>query len=92
VTDGRAARLAPMYQEFYGLRERPFGLTSNLKYLLMTAKHREALSNLAYGISTGTGITLLLGEPGTGKTTVLRKAVASYLQGPGPHPPVRGPI
>jgi general secretion pathway protein A len=78
-----------MYQEFYGVRERPFDLTSNLKYLLMTAKHREALSNLAYGISTGTGITLLLGEPGTGKTTVLRKAAAWYLQGPRPHPHVR---
>jgi general secretion pathway protein A len=78
-----------MYQEFYGLRERPFDLSANLKYLLMTPKHHEALSSLAYGIATGNGITLLLGEPGTGKTTVLRKAIAAQLQQPAPHPPVR---
>ena len=80
---------AAMYQDFYGLRERPFDLGSNLKYLLMTRKHEEALSNLAYGISTGSGITLLLGEAGTGKTTLLRKAVALHMQSPASHPPVR---
>jgi general secretion pathway protein A len=78
-----------MYQEFYGLRERPFDLSSNPKYLLMTPKHHEALSNLAYGISSGNGITLLLGEAGTGKTTLLRKAVAPPMRCPGPHLPVR---
>jgi general secretion pathway protein A len=78
-----------MYQEFYGVRERPFDLSSNPKYLLMTPKHQEALSNLAYGISSGNGITLLLGEAGTGKTTLLRKAVASQARCPVPHLPVR---
>jgi general secretion pathway protein A len=78
-----------MYQQFYGLRERPFDLNSNPKYLLMTPKHQEALSNLAYGITSGNGITLLLGEAGTGKTTLLRKAVASEMRCRGPHVPVR---
>jgi general secretion pathway protein A len=78
-----------MYQEFYGVRERPFDLSSNPKYLLMTPKHQEALSNLAYGISSGNGITLLLGEAGTGKTTLLRKAVASPMRCGSPHLPVR---
>ena len=78
-----------MYQEFYGVGERPFDLSSNLKYLLMTPKHQEALSNLAYGISSGNGITLLLGEAGTGKTTLLRKAVAAQTGCPVPHLPVR---
>jgi general secretion pathway protein A len=68
-----------MYERFYGLHERPFGLTSNLKYLLLTPKHQEALSNLDYGITSGNGITLLLGEAGTGKTTLLRKAHARCL-------------
>jgi general secretion pathway protein A len=69
-----------MYEDFYGLRERPFTLTSNLKYLLLTPKHEEALSNLEYGISTNAGITLLLGQAGMGKTTLLRKVRASCMQ------------
>ena len=66
-----------MYHSFYGLRERPFDLTSDLKFLLLTRKHREALAHLEYGTSAGTGITLLIGEAGTGKTTLLRKVLAS---------------
>src|SRR4051794_29665606 len=65
-----------MYEEFYGLHDRPFDLTPNPSYLLMTAKHREALSNLEYGISARKGITLLIGEAGTGKTTLIRTAIA----------------
>jgi general secretion pathway protein A len=64
-----------MYQAFFGLRERPFDLTPNPSYLLMTEKHREALSNLEYGINARKGITLLLGDAGTGKTTVVRTAI-----------------
>jgi general secretion pathway protein A len=65
-----------MYEEFYGLRERPFDLTPNPTYLLMTEKHREALSNVEYGITARKSITLLLGDAGTGKTTVIRTAIA----------------
>jgi general secretion pathway protein A len=70
-----------MYQDFYGLRERPFDLVPNLRYLLRTPTHQEALSNLEYGISAGNGMTLLLGEAGTGKTTLLRKVLAPYIEG-----------
>jgi general secretion pathway protein A len=63
-----------MYERFYGLRERPFDLTPNPRYLLLTGKHREALSNLEYGISARKGITVLIGEAGTGKTTLIRTA------------------
>jgi type II secretory pathway predicted ATPase ExeA len=66
-----------MYERFYGLHARPFDLTSNLKYLVMTPKHREALSTLEYGVSKANGITLLIGEAGTGKTTLLRKALTT---------------
>jgi general secretion pathway protein A len=65
-----------MYEPFYGLRERPFELTPNPRFLFLTAKHREALSNLRYGLSTPRGITLLVGDAGTGKTTLLRAALA----------------
>lgn len=64
-----------MYESFYGLRERPFDLTPNPRFLFLTARHREALSNLEYGIVGRKGITLLIGEAGTGKTTLIRAAL-----------------
>jgi general secretion pathway protein A len=66
-----------MYQHFYGLREMPFELTPNPKYLFLTPQHREALSTLEYGLSSGKGVTLLIGETGTGKTTLIRAALES---------------
>jgi general secretion pathway protein A len=66
-----------MYQRFYGFRDLPFELTANPKYLYLTPKHREALSNLQYGLSSGKAVTVLVGEAGTGKTTLLRTALES---------------
>ena len=45
-----------MYERFYGLRERPFDLTPNPKYLCLSARHSEALSNLRYGIAARRGL------------------------------------
>ena len=64
-----------MYEQFYGLGARPFDLTPDPRYLVATAVHREALSNLEYAIASRKGISLLLGEAGTGKTTVIRAAI-----------------
>ncbi len=64
-----------MYEAFYGLRERPFDLIANPRFLFLSAGHREALSTLQYGISANKGITLLVGEAGTGKTTLIRAAL-----------------
>lgn len=64
-----------MYEEFFGLRERPFELTPNPRYLVLTEGHREALSNLQYAIAGRKGIALLVGEAGVGKTTVIRAAL-----------------
>ncbi len=65
-----------MYESFFGFRERPFDLAPNPRFLILTTSHREALSNLGYAISSRKGITLLVGEAGTGKTTVIRTALA----------------
>ncbi len=65
-----------MYEEFFGFRERPFDLTPNPRYVVLTESHREALSNLEYGIASRKGITLLIGEAGSGKTTMIRAAMA----------------
>jgi general secretion pathway protein A len=64
-----------MYRSYFNLRERPFDLTTNPRYLVLTDPHREALSHLEYGIASRRGITLLIGEAGTGKTTVIRTAL-----------------
>jgi general secretion pathway protein A len=66
-----------MYQDFFGLTEPPFELTSNPRFLFLPQGHREALTNLEYGLSFGKAITLLLGLAGTGKTTLLHAALAS---------------
>jgi general secretion pathway protein A len=66
-----------VYEDFFQLRERPFSLTPDPRFLCMTPRHREALSNLTYGISSARAITLLTGEAGTGKTTLLRTALAN---------------
>ena len=69
-----------MYRAFFGLRERPFDLTTNPRFLFLSKGHREALSLLHYGIAGDKGITLLLGEAGTGKTTVLRAACQQHTE------------
>jgi len=66
-----------MYQSFYGLSELPFELTPNPKYLFLPPRHREALSALEYGLSSAKAITVLTGEAGTGKTTLLQAAMQS---------------
>jgi general secretion pathway protein A len=68
-----------MYERFYGLRQRPFELTADPKFLFMTPRHREALSNLQYGLATAKAVTVLIGDAGTGKTTLLRAALQSEV-------------
>ena len=60
-----------MYQAFYGLKENPFRLSPDPSFMCMTALHREALAGLVYSACTRPGLTVLLGEAGTGKTTLL---------------------
>jgi general secretion pathway protein A len=66
-----------MYQAFWGLREQPFELTPNPKYLFFSARHREALSTLEYGLAVAKSLTVLLGDVGTGKTSLIRAALES---------------
>jgi general secretion pathway protein A len=64
-----------MYEQFYGLRDRPFELTPDPRYLYLTPKHSEALAHMEYGLASRKGITLIIGEVGTGKTTLLQTAL-----------------
>jgi general secretion pathway protein A len=61
-----------MYLSFYGLREAPFGPTPDPRFLFQSARHREALAQLLYGVRERKGFIVLTGEIGTGKTTLLR--------------------
>jgi general secretion pathway protein A len=61
-----------MYTAFYGLREKPFSLTPDPRFLFLSASHREALAHVLYGIEQGEGFIALTGEVGTGKTTLCR--------------------
>ena len=62
----------PMYTAFYGLREKPFALSPNPRYLYLADSHREALAHLLYGLEQGEGFIVISGEVGTGKTTICR--------------------
>jgi len=61
-----------MYEKHFGLRETPFSIAPNPRFLYMSDRHREALAHLVYGIGTNGGFVLLTGEVGTGKTTISR--------------------
>jgi general secretion pathway protein A len=60
-----------LYLGFYNLKEFPFRLSPDPSFMCMTAQHREALSGLIYSVCTQPGLTVLVGEAGTGKTTLL---------------------
>ncbi|NIO08570.1 MAG: AAA family ATPase [Deltaproteobacteria bacterium] len=61
-----------MYEEFYGLKEKPFNLTPDPRYFFLSENHREAYEHLLYGIREREGFIVITGEVGTGKTTLCR--------------------
>lgn len=61
-----------MYTQFFSLKQTPFSIAPDPRYLFMSERHREALAHLLYGIGGGGGFVLLTGEIGAGKTTVCR--------------------
>ncbi|MEI6125422.1 MAG: AAA family ATPase [Pseudomonadota bacterium] len=65
-----------MYESFYGFKERPFNTLPDPDFLYMSPKHEMALTYLEYGLSSQAGFTVLTGEIGSGKTTLI-----NYLLG-----------
>lgn len=61
-----------MYLDFFGLKEQPFSIAPDPRYLYMSERHREALAHLLYGVNGQGGFVVLTGEVGTGKTTICR--------------------
>jgi general secretion pathway protein A len=60
-----------MYKSFFGLRENPFNVNPDPRYLFLTTRTRKALDQLTYGVRHSKGLVLLTGEVGTGKTTLV---------------------
>ncbi len=61
-----------MYEIFYGFREKPFDLAPNPSFLYRSKKHQDAIAYLEYGLLKGSGLILLTGDSGAGKTTIVR--------------------
>jgi general secretion pathway protein A len=62
-----------MYEEYFGLKKKPFSIVPDPSFFFMSEGHKEALAHLTYGIQNEGGFVLLTGEVGTGKTTVCRR-------------------
>ncbi len=62
-----------MYKTFFGFNERPFKLVPDPTFYFLGSSHEEALAHLAFAIRQGEGFILIIGEVGTGKTTLCRK-------------------
>jgi type II secretory pathway predicted ATPase ExeA len=67
----------PLYESFYGLREQPFAISTDPKFLFLSAGHRRAYEELMNGISRDESLLLLTGETGSGKTTLARAVIAA---------------
>jgi len=65
-----------MYEEFYHFTEKPFTLSPDPSFLFLGKSHRRAMNILEYGVESDAGITVISGEVGTGKTTLLRQLVS----------------
>jgi general secretion pathway protein A len=67
----------PLYEAFYGLREQPFALSADPRFIFWSASHRRAFDDLLLGLRRREGVLLLTGETGTGKTTLCRAVIDS---------------
>src|SRR5262245_33482380 len=67
-----------MYAQFYGLSESAFALTPDPRYLFLSEPHKEALASATYGVQERKGFVLILGEVGTGKTTLIRHLLGRF--------------
>jgi len=70
-----------MYREFYGLKEAPFNITPDPRYLFFSRKHREAFDHIRYGIEQRSGFIQITGDVGAGKSTLCRAILQTLDEG-----------
>ena len=66
-----------MYEEFYGLKEKPFSIQPDPDFLYFGRRHSYAYAMMEYGIKNGAGLSVISGEIGCGKTTLIRHLLNS---------------
>ncbi len=66
-----------MYRKFYGFKERPFEITPDPKFVYLSEVHQEALAHLKYAVQEGKGFSVITGEAGTGKTTLVQMLLST---------------
>jgi len=69
-----------MYKNFYNLSQNPFQLNANLEFFFNSAGHKRAKAYLRYGLIQGEGFVVVTGEPGTGKTMLVKELFESFKQ------------
>src|SRR4030095_6383756 len=77
-----AFRDSALFVDHLGVREQPFGVTPDPKFLYLGEGHREALAALVYEIESGRGFSALAAEPGMGKTSLLMRLLESMQESP----------
>ena len=74
----KEARESRSYNWFYGFSEKPFEITTDPRFLYLTPSHRDALTAIIDGIKDQTRFISITGEPGTGKTTLIRFLLSKF--------------
>ena len=72
-----------MYEDYYGLKERPFSISPDPRFVFLTTQHREALAKCEYAISQKMGLSVIYGDMGAGKTSLARRLWEQYGANPG---------
>ena len=75
--DSLSSLAEPIYETFYGLREQPFAISTDPKFLFLSAPHRRAYEELLNGLVRDESVLLLTGETGSGKTTLCRAVIGA---------------
>ena len=78
MSNTSGANVVSQMLQFYGLREHPFGVSPDPRFLYPSFQHREAMASLIFGIESQVGFAALIAEPGSGKTTLLFDLLSRY--------------
>lgn len=71
-----------MYEEYFGLQERPFSISPDPRFFFLSSQHKEALAKCQYAVQERMGLTVVYGDVGTGKTTIARRLFQNFSDNP----------
>jgi general secretion pathway protein A len=71
-----------MYQSYFGLKERPYSISPDPRFIYLTTQHQEALAKCQYAIAQKMGLSTIYGDIGAGKTSLSRRLWEQYAADP----------